>query len=167
MFASKEKVVELKSKYPAGTHVELIHMGEDPQGVPDGTIGTVIHVDDMGIVHVNWRTGSTLGVLPGVDAIRPVTAKVIVRKPGVKFFADSFELAKWANETHRLAGGKGDVFSAFDFPERLRGHHCDCGVTEDGYSAGEFELLPLESEEVREGGKAYMRCIKCGGYSHL
>jgi hypothetical protein len=33
----------------------------------------VIQVDDIGTLHVAWETGSTLGVVPGVD---------MVRKPG-------------------------------------------------------------------------------------
>jgi len=40
---------------------------------PKGTKGVVIQVDDIGTLHVAWETGSTLGVVPGVD---------MVRKPG-------------------------------------------------------------------------------------
>lgn len=167
MFASREKVSEIKVEHPEGTRVELIHMGEDPQKVPEGTLGVVTHVDDMGIIHVNWDTGSTLGVLPEIDKVRKVNVKTIVRAHGVKFFMDYWAMAKWANTVHKIAGGKRDVFSASDFPERLKGYHCSCGITEEGYSAGEFELLPIDCEEVKEGGKAYMKCVKCGGWSHL
>ena len=164
---NKDDVEKLRILYPVGVRVELIHMGDDPQKVPEGTLGTISHVDDIGTIHINWDCGSTLGVIPNIDKVRIVTAKVIVRKPGVKFYADNYDLARWANEVHKLAGGKKDVFTPADFPERLKGCHCSCGTTEDGYSAGEFELLLLNSEEVREGGKAYMQCIKCGGFSHL
>lgn len=162
-----EQIKMLREKYPKGARVELVHMGDDPQAIPAGTLGVVIHVDDIGTIHVSWDNGSTLGVIHNIDCVRIVTEKVIVRKPGVNFYADKHDLAKWANAVHKLAGGKKDVFSPSDFPERLKGCHCSCGTTEDGYSAGEFELLPLDSEDVREGGKAYMKCIKCGGYSHL
>lgn len=162
-----EQIETLKEKYTKGTRVELVHMGDDPQKVPTGTLGVVTHVDDIGTIHIRWDNGSTLGVIAGIDKVRVVTEKVIVRKPGVKFYADKYDLAKWANTVHKLAGGKGDAFKVSDFPERLKGYHCSCGITEDGYSAGEFELLPIHSEEVREGGKAYMQCIKCGGFSHL
>lgn len=85
-------------------------------------------------------------------------------------------IACWANKVHRLAGGKGNVFSSVDFfskpildtkNPRLIGHHCDCGVDENGYTKGEFILLPLDDECVVEGGKAYMKCRICGGVSHL
>ena len=42
---------------------------------------------------------------------------------------------------------------------RISGVLCGCEGN------GEFELLPVE--ECREGGKRYMRCRKCGEYSHL
>jgi len=49
-----------------GTKVKLIHM-EDPYPVPNETIGTVTHIDDIGQIHVNWGNGSTLAILPGLD----------------------------------------------------------------------------------------------------
>lgn len=45
--------------------------------------------------------------------------------------------------------------------ERLEGYHCYCS---DG---GTFELLPLETLVVQQSKKRYMRCTRCGGYSHL
>ena len=77
------------------------------------------------------------------------------------------ELADWANVVHRIAGGRGNPFTENDFPFRLRGWMCDCPVDTDGISTGEFDLLPLYSSAVREGGKAYMACRKCGCHSHL
>jgi hypothetical protein len=94
--------------------------------------------------------------------------KVIVCRPNQTDPLSPQQLADWANTVHLLAKGKGLPFTADMFPnERLRGHHCNCGVTEEGLTKGEFELLPLYSAEVKEGGKAYMQCGKCGGWSHL
>jgi len=85
------------------------------------------------------------------------------------------EVARWANKVHRQAGGKGNVFSSTDFVhstlkgfgDRLKGHMCNCGVDTEGYSNGEFVLLPLNDEAVISGGKAYMVCKNCNQYSHL
>ena len=56
-------------------------------------------------------------------------------------------------------------FTDLDFEgpnSRIQGSgHCDCGGN------GEFDLLPLYDPSVREGGKRYMVCRKCGCYSHL
>ena len=35
---------------------------------PAGTCGTVSYVDDIGSIHVNWDTGSTLAIVYGVDS---------------------------------------------------------------------------------------------------
>lgn len=86
------------------------------------------------------------------------------------------EMAVWANKVHRQAGGKGNPLSSVDFfskdildskNPRLKGIHCRCGTNENGFTKGEFVLFPLDHEAVREGGKAYMKCRKCGGFSHL
>lgn len=167
MFVSKKKVEEIRKMYPEGTMVELISMGDDPQPVQPGTTGVVKHVDDAGTIHVSWSTGSSLGVIPGVDFIRIVNTDVIVRRPKKPFMMMPGELAEWANYVHVLSGGRGKPFTAENIKERLRRHHCDCGVTEEGYTKGMFRLFPYDSKEVQSGGKAYMKCEKCGGYSHL
>ena len=86
------------------------------------------------------------------------------------------KIARWANKVHRQAGGTRAVFSSVDFfscpildksLERLKGHHCACGVDENGFTKGEFVLLPLTDEAVVSGGKAYMKCRNCGEHSHL
>ena len=59
------KVKTLKSLYPNGTRVKLLEM-EDP---PIGTLGTVIGVDDIGSILVNWDNGQSLNVLYGIDKI--------------------------------------------------------------------------------------------------
>ena len=63
----------LRSQYPAGARVELIHM-DDPYNrklVP-GCKGTVRCVDDMGTIHVSWDCGSSLGVVYGEDSCRVI-----------------------------------------------------------------------------------------------
>ncbi|WP_297025712.1 DUF4314 domain-containing protein, partial [uncultured Dialister sp.] len=49
-----------------GTRVRLIAM-DDRQAPPRGTEGTVQFVDDAGTIHVQWDTGSSLGLVPGAD----------------------------------------------------------------------------------------------------
>ena len=62
------KVKTLKSLYPNGTRVKLLEM-EDPFAPPIGTLGTVIGVDDIGSILVNWDNGQSLNVLYGIDKI--------------------------------------------------------------------------------------------------
>lgn len=65
----REELEALRSRYPAGTRVELIRM-DDVQAPPAGTKGTVTGVDDTGSLMVNWDNGSSLNVIYGVDLVR-------------------------------------------------------------------------------------------------
>lgn len=68
-------VQKMKLKFQPGMRVRLDYM-EDPQAPPIGTIGTVIKVDDIGSVCVNWDNGSTLRVAYGTDVCTIVSNKV-------------------------------------------------------------------------------------------
>ena len=70
-FPSRGQIAALRQKYPKGTMVELISM-EDAQAPPSGTLGEVQGVDDAGQILVHWRTGSSLNLIPDVDAFRIV-----------------------------------------------------------------------------------------------
>lgn len=52
--------------YPVGCRVELDKM-DDEHAPPIGTQGTVMHMDSMGTIHVEWDNGSSLGVAFGED----------------------------------------------------------------------------------------------------
>ena len=58
--------------YPAGTRVELVRMN-DIDAPPVGTRGTVLRVDDIGSLVMQWDDGSTLNVIFGEDVVRKVT----------------------------------------------------------------------------------------------
>ncbi len=68
----RETIEYLKASFPRGCRVELLRM-DDPQAPPIGTRGTVIGVDDIGTIHVNWDTGSSLGVAYGEDDCRRIS----------------------------------------------------------------------------------------------
>ncbi len=68
---SREILEYLREGFPRGCRVELLQM-DDPQAPPVGTLGTVIAVDDVGTIHVNWDNGSTLGIAYGADNCRRI-----------------------------------------------------------------------------------------------
>ena len=58
---------------------------DDPYApVPPGTRGTVAAVDDVGTIHMKWDNGRTLGVVPGVDQFRKLTAQEIQQEQEIK-----------------------------------------------------------------------------------
>ena len=68
---SDKELKALRERYPAGTRVELIRM-DDVQAPPAGTLGTVIGIDSIGSLLVNWDNGSGLNVIYGEDIVRKV-----------------------------------------------------------------------------------------------
>lgn len=62
----------IKEKFVPGMKLKLIYMN-DKQAPPPGTIGTVMYVDDAETVHVQWETGSTLGLIPTEDKFTILT----------------------------------------------------------------------------------------------
>ena len=70
---SRDQLQRLREAYPKGTRVELVQM-DDPQAPPIGTHGTVIGVDDIGSIVVDWDNGCGLSVAWGADHCRRIGA---------------------------------------------------------------------------------------------
>ena len=66
-----EILKQLRDRFTPGTRVELIRM-DDVQAPPVGTKGTVVGVDDIGSIIVNWDNGCGLNVVYGADICRKV-----------------------------------------------------------------------------------------------
>ena len=71
--STHEELADLRRCYPKGSRVKLIRM-DDPycQDLKPGMLGTIMHVDDIGTIHVAWDCGSTLGVVYGEDSCEVV-----------------------------------------------------------------------------------------------
>ena len=72
-YPRREAVEGLQAMYPAGAWVELIEMDDPYRRLPPGLKGTVMAVDDIGMVHIAWDNGSSLGAAYGVDRIRRIS----------------------------------------------------------------------------------------------
>ena len=67
MTFTQEQINILKQIYIKGTRVILNETMNDPNPILSGQKGTVYITDDMGIIHVNWDNGRTLGLIPEED----------------------------------------------------------------------------------------------------
>lgn len=67
-----KNVKNIKETFFPGTIIKCLSM-DDKQAVPSGTLGVVTHVDDMGTIHMAWATGSTMGLIVGVDSFEVIT----------------------------------------------------------------------------------------------
>ena len=70
-----------KAEYPPGTRIMLLSMGEDIHRIGDNTRGTVMAVDDIGTVFVNFDNGRSLGVCPEADKFHKITEQTEVQEP--------------------------------------------------------------------------------------
>lgn len=64
---TREVLQHIKDTYKPGTRVRLGWMNDPYTKLKPGEMGTVIAVDDIGTIHVNWDCGSTLGLVFGED----------------------------------------------------------------------------------------------------
>lgn len=63
---SLETIKRLRDLYAPGIRV-CLDMMDDQQAPPLGSFGTVLGVDDLGSIMVQWDNGSLLSVLYGED----------------------------------------------------------------------------------------------------
>ena len=69
MFYSRDKVEQLRQRYPEGTRICLDSMENDPRPIPSGTKGTVITVDDAGQLFMKWDNGCALSLILCEDRV--------------------------------------------------------------------------------------------------
>lgn len=120
-FPNKKDLKRLREKYPTDTIIKLISMNDPYHLVPPGTLGEVTMVDDAGTIHMNWSTGSSLGLIEGVDSFTIVDGVKTIcygkstlwesRKDAVAFFlkgmnaSDGSEKQRYSNVYLKLIMG--------------------------------------------------------------
>ena len=67
----------LRNMYPPGTRVECICMNDPFAPVPSGTKGSVMFVDDIAQIHVNWDNGSSLALNKDEDTFRKLSVEEV------------------------------------------------------------------------------------------
>ncbi len=65
----RERAKIIKEQFPEGTRVMLKQM-DNMQAPPFGTLGTVVEVDDIGNILVQWDNGSTLSITEEDECIK-------------------------------------------------------------------------------------------------
>jgi hypothetical protein len=67
-----EMLKNLKTYYTPGTRIMLIRMDDPYTNLRRGDKGTVMNVDDIGTIRVQWECGSSIGVVFGKDECKKI-----------------------------------------------------------------------------------------------
>lgn len=111
-FPSRETVERYKKQYPAGKMIVLDAMPDDPYPVPAGTIGKITGVDDAGSVHVDWKNGRSLAVIPGHDSFHIIQPdpKALLQRKIEQYLSE--RMVVWHTKTPEQLIGMADVICA-------------------------------------------------------
>lgn len=86
-FGQLRKIADsLKERYPIGTRIKLLIMGDDPNPIPSGTKGTVEGIDDIATVFCLFDNGRSLGLAYGEDRYRALTHAELIEEKSQKNF---------------------------------------------------------------------------------
>ena len=106
MVYDEKKIERLRALYPPGTVICLDRM-DDPYPVESGSLGKVEYIDDAGNIHMKWRNGSSLALVPETDDFHIVNPKydqsvaATVRRKIGEFVSSELKLHDLLLETAR------------------------------------------------------------------
>lgn len=107
MNISKERLLAMRERHPAGTRITLQAMNDPYSRLRPGDTGTLVLIDDIGTYHVHWDNGSSLGLIPGEDSFScqpPEQHELKLWMPITADFVERVELGEDAAEPVFLDG---------------------------------------------------------------
>lgn len=109
----------MREQYPKGSRIRLIEMADDPHPLPEGSMGTLDHIDDLGTFHVKWDNGRELGVAIGEDRFSVQPPEPTLLKLYLPLTADFYPRDEWGDTSEE--GEEWDGRTLLDYEDHIRG----------------------------------------------
>ena len=109
----------MREQYPKGSRIRLIEMADDPYPLPEGSMGTLDHIDDLGTFHVKWDNGRELGVAIGEDRFSVQPPEPTLLKLYLPLTADFYPRDEWGDTSEE--GEEWDGRTLLDYEDQIQG----------------------------------------------
>ena len=107
----------MREQYPKGSRIRLIEMADDPHPLPEGSMGTLDHIDDLDTFHVKWDNGRGLGVVIGEDRFSVLPPEPKLLKLYMPLTADFYGRDKWGDVDE--TGEEWDGRTLIDYEDQI------------------------------------------------
>lgn len=109
----------MREQYPKDSRIRLIEMADDPHPLPEGSMGTLDHIDDLGTFHVKWDNGRELGVVIGEDRFTVHPPEPTLLKLYMPLTADFYPRDEWGNTSEEYETWDGRTL--LDYEDQILG----------------------------------------------
>ena len=109
----------LREQFPKGSRIRLIEMADDPHPLPEGSMGTLDHIDDAGQFHINWDNGRGLALVIGEDRFSIQPPEPTLLKLYMPLTADFYGRDEWGDIDE--IGEEWDGRTLLDYEDQIQG----------------------------------------------
>ena len=94
---NREWIKFMREQYPVGSRIRLTELNDPYSKLQPGSEGTLMYIDTNGTFHVNWDSGSTLGLVIGEDRFTALPPQAHELKLYMPLTADLYERDAWGD----------------------------------------------------------------------
>lgn len=94
---SKDYIEHLREKHPEGSRVQLVTLNDPYSKLKPGECGVLRCIDSMGTYHIDWDSGSGLGLVPGEDSFNILPPETTMLKLYMPMTLEQYERNQWGD----------------------------------------------------------------------